>query len=292
MLLNLKKYMKRKPLYLLILAAAVAIAATTHDYFLMPENFFLHKGDKLNLHLLGGEAFVKQEDIRYQPKNTEKFILLEGSKKTDLTKLAKDSALLVSDYTMQNSGQALVDMTRGVEYNDASRDNFADFLTAMGQEKLADKVKNGNQFRIRQKLTRYMKTLVSVDNHDGNAYEKILNDDFEIILKDNPYKKQYGDDMVALLKFKGKPVPGASISLYVKSIAGNVYTQNYTTDKDGLISFTMSREGVYLLRSVKLDVTKDKDADFESLWASFTFPFSSSDEMPNSYKQFGFGNVH
>jgi hypothetical protein len=54
----------------------------------------------------------------------------------------------------------------------------------------------------------------------------------------------------------------------------------------------MSREGIYMLRSVRIEPTKDKDADFESWWASFTFPFSSSDEVPNTYKEFGFGNVH
>jgi len=284
--------MKKRLLLLLILVAAIGIAATTHDYFLLPENFFLHKGDKLNLHLLGGETFIKSEEIGYQSKNTAKFMIYEGSKKTDLTKVAKDSATPLINYTMLNSGQALIQMARGVEYSDASRDNFADFLTAQGLDKLADKVKNANQFRVRQKITRYLKTLIAVDNHDGNAYEKVLNDDFEIVLKDNPYKRKYGDDMVAQLKFKGKPDAGAPMALYIKTVTGNVYTTNLTTDKDGMVTFTMSREGIFMLRSVRIEATKDKDADYESWWTSFTFPFSSSDDVPNTYKEFGFGNVH
>jgi uncharacterized GH25 family protein len=284
--------MKKKQLLLLILAAAVTIAATSHDYFLLPENFFLHKGDKLNLHLLGGETFVNSEELGYQSKNTPKFMIYEGSKKTDLTKLAKDSASPVIDYTVLNSGQALIEMNRSAEYNDASRDNFADFLTSQGLDKMADKVKNANQFRIRQKITRYMKTLVSVDDHDGSLYGKVLNDDFEIILKDNPYKKKYGEDMAAQLKFQGKPAAGASVGLYIKTIKGTVYTSNLTTDKDGMVSFTMSREGIYMLRSVRIEPTKDKEADYESWWTSYTFPFSSSDEVPNTYKEFGFGNKH
>ncbi|MDB5007830.1 MAG: hypothetical protein JWQ84_499 [Mucilaginibacter sp.] len=268
------------------------MAAAPHDFFLLPENFFLHKGDKLDLHLLSGDTFVKQQEVRYQPKNTLKFTLFEGSKKTDLTKVAKDSAVPLVDYTMVNTGQALVDMTRIVETDDASRDNFADFLTAQNLDKMAEKVKNGNQFRIRQKYTRYIKTLFSVNDHNGNAYEKVVNDDYEIILKADPYQKKYGDDMSALLMFKGKPAADASISLYIKSISGNVYSQNFITDKKGEINFTMTREGIYLLRSVRVEPTKAQDADYESWWASYTFPFSSSDEVPNTYKEFGFGNKH
>src|ERR1700748_307322 len=100
--------MKRKPLLIfLTLAGIFAIAATTHDYFLMPENFFLHKGDKLNLHLIGGDAFVKQEEVKFQPAKTTRFMLYNGSKKIDLVKAAKDSVAPVLTYVMDNKGQNL-----------------------------------------------------------------------------------------------------------------------------------------------------------------------------------------
>ena len=283
--------MKRLPLFILILTAAIGLAATTHDFFLLPENFFLHKGDKLNLHLLAGDMFTKQEEITYEPAKTTKFMLYEGSKKFDLTKVAKDSAAPVINYTLFNTGQALIEMTRGYEINAVSRDNYADFLTAQGLDKMAEKVKSGNQFRIKEKYTRYMKTLISVEDHDGSAYEKVLGENYEVVLKDNPYRKRYGDDMTAKLLFKGKPVNGGTVTLYIKTIQ-NVYPKSFVTDKNGEISFTLSREGIYLLRSVRIEPTTDKDADFESWWASYTFPFSSTDEALNTYKEFGFGNKH
>jgi len=284
--------MKRVPLFLLILAALIGLASTAHDFFLLPEYFFMHKGDKLNVHLLEGDQFVKQAEIGYQRNKITKFMLYDGSKKIDLSLLAKDSGSVLTDYTMQNSGQVLLEMNRGYEYNDASRDNFSDFLTAQGFDKLGEKVKSSNQFRIKEKHTRYLKTLIAVDNHDGNAYEKDLNNDFEIILKDNPYHKKYGDDMSALVKFKGKPATGLTVNLYIKAISGNVYTQTFITDKKGEVTFTMSREGVFLLRSVLIVPTTDKDADFVSWWAAYTFPFSSNDDLPSTYKEFGFGNKH
>lgn len=268
------------------------MAATTHDYFLLPENFFVHKGDKLNLHLLGGEGFTKQDEIGYQSKKTEKFMLYQGSKKIDLAPLAKEGASPVIDYTVVNSGQSLVEMTRLVDFSDASRDSYSEFLANQALDKLSEKVKSSNQFRVREKYTRYLKTLFSVDNHDGNAYEKELKDDYEIILKDDPYDKKYGDDMNAIIKFKGKPADGAQVTLYIKSITGNVYPLNLVANKKGEVTFTMTREGIYMLRTVRVEATKDKDADYQAWWASYTFPFSSSDEVPNTYKEFGFGDKH
>jgi len=284
--------MKRKPLLLILITAIVGLAAATHDMFLLPEFFFMHKGDKLNLHLIMGDSFVKDAEYVYQPSKTTRFMLYNGSKKVDLIKAAKDSAMPVLSYNMVNAGQTLIEMTRGYEFSFTSRDAYADFLTNQGLPKLAEKVKGGNQFRVKEKYTRYMKTLVSVDNTDGSVYEKTYNEDYEIVLKQNPYKKKYGDDMVAVLKFKGKPAGSAPMDLYIKTITGNVYSQNLTTNSDGEVTFNMSREGVYMLRSVRIEPTKDKDADYESWWTSFTFPFSSSEELPNTYKEFGFGNKH
>jgi uncharacterized GH25 family protein len=283
--------MKRIPLFIFTLLAVGALAATTRDFFLLPENFFLHKGDQLDLHLLTGDAFTKRQEMRYEPAKTTRFMLYSGSKKIDLTKMAKDSAAPVIDYTMSNTGQALIEMTRGYDFSESSRDNYADFLNNQGLDKLAEKVKSGNQFRIKEKYTRYMKTLISVEDHDGGVYDKVLNENYEIVLKDNPYKKRYGDDMSAKLLFKGKPLKGATINLYIKTIA-NVYPQNLITDKDGEVTFTVSREGIYMLRSVHVEQTTDKDADFESWWTSYTFPFSSTDEALNTYKEFGFGDKH
>jgi hypothetical protein len=219
-------------------------------------------------------------------------MLYERSKKTDLTKVAKDGAAPLISYPLENKGQALVELILNTDFNESSRDSYADFLTNEGLDKLSEKVKSGSQFRIKEKFIRYLKTLVSVDDHDGNEYEKVLNEKYEIILKDNPYKKKYGDDMSAQIRFEGKPAKGAIVMLYIKALSGNVYTQKLIADAKGELTFTMSREGVYMLRSVHIEATNDKDADFQGWWASFTFPFSSSDELPNSYKQFGFGNVH
>jgi uncharacterized GH25 family protein len=282
---------RNTPLLIILLGALLAISAT-HDYFLMPESFFLHKGDKVSVHLLEGDQFVKQTEVGFHAGKVLSFVLLSGKKKIDLTSFARDSNAMLSNYQLDNTGQQLFSVTTGIDHSNYSRDAYSDFLNTLGYDKLAEKVKNGNQFRVKEKFAKYTKTLISVDDHDGSEYEKVLGEASEIVLKDNPFKKRYGEDLVGKLLFNGKPQKNEQITLYIKAIGGNVYSQNYITDDKGEFTITMSREGIYMLRNVHVEATTDKDADYVSWWTTYTFQFSSSDEVLNSYKQFGFGDVH
>ena len=71
-----------------------------------------------------------------------------------------------------------------------------------------------------------------------------------------------------------------------------MFAQKLTADKQGQIYFKLTREGIYLLRSAHMESSKEKSADYETWLATYTFAFNSSNEMPNTYKEFGFGNKH
>ena len=282
-----------KPSYvkILIMLVVIGLTAFTPDHFLLPESFYLHKGDKLNIHSLIGDNFGKEDENRYNSKNTTKFNLYEGSKKTDLTKVAKDSASPVLSYSLTNTGLALVEMNTKPELNVIPRDEYLTYLSDQGFDALTEKLKNTNKLNFTERANRYLKTLFTVDNPGGSVYDKDLQNDFEIILKQNPFKKNYGDDISAVVNFKGKPVKDQNVMLFIKTEAGNVYPQKLSTDATGKIYFTLSRDGIYMLRALNI-VPTDKDADFEAWSTTYTFAFSNRNDMPNTYKEFGFGDKH
>jgi hypothetical protein len=281
------KHLYVKPL---IILAFFGLVSFIPDQFLMPENFFLHKGDKFNLHLLSGESLIKEREVPYDAKQTNKFVIYEGKKKTDLTTIVKNDASPLLNYKMDNSGLALVQMNTN-ELNDIAREDFLPYLTEQGYDEIADKLKNSNALNFTEKYNRYLKTLIRVDNEGGSEFSKVLGDEFEIILKKNPYKLNYGDDLTATVLFKGKPFAG-SVELFIKTQSGNVYPQKLTSDAAGQVYFNMSREGIYLLRATKFEESKSKDADYQSWVASYTFSFSNHDDAPDTYKEFGFGDKH
>ncbi len=263
------------------------------DYILIPENFILHKGDKLNLHLIIGSQLIKKEELKYEASKTAKFDLYAGSKKIDLTTLAKEKDSLVASVKVENEGLNLISMVRKSATDDIESDDFIKVLEDEGFTQYSEKIKNGSKDSFREKYTSIMKSLIEVEKNSANGFDKPLNDEYEIILKDNPYKGNYGDDIIAQVRLRGKPLVNAVVMQYIKTATGNaIFAQKLSSDKQGQIYFKLNREGIYLLRSAYIEPSKDKGADFNTWVSTYTFAFSSSNEMPNTYKEFGFGNVH
>ncbi|HTD41795.1 MAG TPA: DUF4198 domain-containing protein [Mucilaginibacter sp.] len=267
-------------------------SAYAQDYVLLPENFILHKGDKLDLHLITVNQFTKTNELKYEASKTVKF-MLASPKKTDLLTMAKDSAAPIISIPATNEGLNTITMVRKTVTDDIESDDFIKMLEDEGFTQYAEKAKNGSKDSFREKYTWYLKSLVEVEKNSGNGFDKPLNEDFEIILKDNPYKGSYGADIIAQVKLRGKAMVNVNVMMYVKTADGrNIFAQKLSSDKEGQIYFKLSREGVYLLRALYTEPSKDKGADFETWMTCYTFGFSSSNEMPNTYREFGFGNKH
>lgn len=285
--------MKHVYFLLFCLFSLFVTKAAAQDYVLLPENFILHKGDKLNLHLISVNQFTKTNELKYESSKTAKFALHNGKKETDLLTVAKDSATPIISIPMEAEGLNTIHMVRKAITDDIESDDFIKMLEDEGFTQYSEKAKNGSKDSFREKYTWYLKSLISVEKNSPNGFEKPLNDEFEIILRDNPYKGNYGDDIVAQVRFRGKPIANVVVLFYIRTISGkDIFAQKLSTDKEGQIYFKLSREGVYLLRALFTEPSKDKGTDFETWMASYTFGFSSSNELPNTYREFGFGNKH
>jgi len=283
--------MKITRTFLLLLFVIPAFTAHAQSYFLVPENFYLQKSEKVNVRLLQSDDFTKETDFKYQPAKTAKFVLYQGNKKINLTPMARDTGAVISAATPE-SGLTLIDMVTTTASNEMSRSKFLRGLDDGDPDNIAEKIKNSNQLYYKETYTSYMKTLFIAEKNSGNVFEKPQGDDFEIVLQQNPYKYNYGDDISAVILFKGKPLVNAEVDLFVRTTNGNVFPQKLNSDNTGLIYFKLSREGIYVLRTKHFITSKDKTSDFESWRATYTFAFSSSNELPNTYREFGFGNAH
>lgn len=269
----------------------IAAKAEAQDYILLPENFYVHKDARVNFHLISANQFIKQDEIGFTPSKIEKFTLGSSGKKTDLLKNIKSNDSVTS-VQMDKDGLQLLQMTMKPVADDIESDDFIKILEDEGLTQYAEKAKNGSKDSFREKYTWCLKSLVEVDKHSPNDFDKIQDQEFDITLKDNPYKGNYGDDIIGLVNFRGKPAANAVVLFYIKTADGNVFVQRLFADKQGQIYFKLSREGIYMLRSMHMEPSKEKNADFDTWMATYTFAFNSNNQMPNTYKEFGFGNKH
>ena len=285
--------MKLRYWFVLLCFLVVGLVSWSSDYILVPEKFFLHKGDSLNVHLFSAEMFDNAKELKYDQANTESFALYTDGKRFGLKGTVKDGATPVLSSKMNNSGLAMVEMVRSYPADDYDRTDFQTDLENEGLIKLSEKVNNMGQNRLRVKFTGYLKSLVTVDKPSGSLYSSNLGHQLEIILKTNPYKLNYGDDVTALVLYKNKPLPNAKVDLLIRTSSGKIYPQRFITDGNGALSFSVSREGVYLLRLVYVEASTSKAVDFEKWGAAFSFAFSNNGTMPNTYREFGLGSsVH
>lgn len=283
--------MRFKRTLLVLLLSTPAFIVHAQSYFLLPENFYVQKGQKIDLRLLQSDDFTKQSDFKFQAGKTAKFDLYQGKKKINLLPMAKDTGAVIS-MAAPEDGMALVDMVTTTSSNEMSRAKFIRSLDEGDPDNIAEKVKNSNQLYYKETYTSYMKTLLPVEKNSGNIYEKPQGDEFEIVIQQNPYKFNYGDDVTGEILFQGKPLANVEVDLFVRTGNGMVFPQKLSSDATGLIYFKLSREGIYILRAKHFIISRDKSADFQSWRATYTFAFTSGNEMPNTYREFGFGSKH
>ena len=268
--------MKLRPVIFLCLLLLATLIARSSDYFLLPENFFMHKGETLNLHLFIADFFDKEKNVKYDPATVGKFALYEGSKPIDLKGSVTPTDTTLLHYKMQSAGLYLAELTQTLPGIDLDRGAFIRELDDEGLTKLSEKANTSYQQDMKEKYTGYLKTLFSVDKASGNIFNKDLGHELEIIPMQNPYKLNYGDDITVLVKFRGKPFANAHVDLYVKSLAGKVFAQRLISDASGNIFFKLNREGNYLLRTVNIDASKLPGIDYEKWAAAFTFGFRTA----------------
>ncbi|HYK75473.1 MAG TPA: DUF4198 domain-containing protein [Daejeonella sp.] len=264
--------MKRILLIVMICVVGACIAYS-HDYFLLSDSFFLKKGETLQVHLLVGDHFKDLQERKYQSSHTGDFHLYEGGKKHDLRASSTDSLAPVLSRKMDNAGLALVAMERKASEIELDKAKFLEYLREEGLSDMTQLVETQNKNSYKEKYTRYLKTLVMVEKPVGGLHNQKTDHQLEILLLQNPYKLKYGDDMIAEILFKGKPLANKNVEVLTKSLNGSVFNFGYHTDTNGRIYFKLNRTGTWMVRTVHMQPTTDKDADFESFWASYTFGF-------------------
>jgi len=277
--------MKIKYLLPLCLLLVIALVARSSDYYLIPNNFFLHKGEKLILRLLSGDYFENEKTVHYQPAATEKLVLHTGPKNTiDLKGSAKDAdSTLLSNYKLENTGLQLIEMDQVYPVVELDRQSFVKELDQEQFSKLSEKASASFQQDIRERYTTYLKTLFTVDKPNGTIFNKEIGQTLEIILQENPYKSGYGDDISAAVKFKNAPFVNAHVDLVIKTASGKIHIERLVSDGSGNVTFKLSLEGIYMLRVVNIDATKAKDVDYEKWGAAYTFAFTNTRKLPDAY---------
>ena len=162
-------------------------------------------------------------------------------------------------------------MERNWSYIELAAKKFEDYLREDGMEYIiAERKKLGeSQKPGKERYSRFIKSLLQVGDKHDSTYKKKLEMKLEIIPLENPYQKKAGDNIKFQVLFNGKPLADKTVFASNR----NSSKQKVKTDKNGRFSFTIEKEGLWLVHLVYMQRCQKEcnEADWESFWGAFSF---------------------
>lgn len=260
-----------KKLSLLLGISFLMLLAFAHEYVLLVAKYKLQKGDMLEIHLFVSDGFNIQTERPYQKKNTLKFELITKDNVVDLQQ-TDSIAYPICNRKVDFTGGGLVHLERNYARIVLPTAKFLVYLKEDHIESIPAKV-NRAKAEQRERYTRYLKCLVQSENdYSDTMYKKVMHQNLEIVLLQNPYLLQKGDKLSARIYFMGKPLTNKMITARNRIGSEKEITSNAKTNENGICTFTIARNGEWFIHLTHMIPCADeKDSDWESFWASYSF---------------------
>jgi uncharacterized GH25 family protein len=150
-------------------------------------------------------------------------------------------------------------------------EDFADYVTYEGLASVLDAHRRRGlaPTGIDEVYTRCAKALIQVASAWSDEQDRPTGMPIELVLGANPYRTDRSEIPVTLL-WQGKPLADAQIRIFQDN--GTVSERVVRTDAGGRAVISLEGGGRFLLNAVHMqEASADKNAAWESYWASLTF---------------------
>lgn len=137
---------------------------------------------------------------------------------------------------------------------------------------LAWRKQNGQSAKQgREMYSKFAKTLIVVGGQASDGYKAVAGFPIEFVLEADPATLKPGATLPVQVLWKGKPAPGLQVELAAAPTKGGTKIAG-RTDAEGRLQVKLGQAGRYRVHTVAMErSTNPAEADWESVWASFTF---------------------
>jgi uncharacterized GH25 family protein len=265
---------------LLLLAATVAYP---HDIWLLPDHFTLSKGDTLIVRQLVGSELEVEAEVELLWRMTPRFELITPDGSIDLLSELRETGTRrvvkpVLERKVDFEGQALLTMEHAFIHNESSTEKFLEYLEHedLDVEKFRKHLAGGREQR--ERYARTVKCLLQVGTvAGGDLHKRVLGQKIEIVLLQNPYQLDPGDDLEVQVLFDGEPLRDQLVTALNGDGEQLVSTSKARTNETGIARFRLEQGGFWLIRLVHLMPCSESSggdceyAHWESHWTSYSF---------------------
>ncbi|WP_136440779.1 DUF4198 domain-containing protein [Pacificoceanicola onchidii] len=256
---------------MILLASLLASPLAAHEFWIEPIRTEIAAGGRLEADIRVGTD-LKGSTYSYIPRNFRRFeTILDGTRA--VPGRAGDQPAL----NMEAAGEGLaviVHETRDYLLTYAKWEKFEAFCAEKDFEwALPRHLERGlPRTKFRERYVRYAKSLIGVGDAKGADTEAGLT--VEIVAEKNPYTDDVSGGFPVQALYLGQPRKDVQITLFERAPDRTVVQNNYRTDGEGRAVLDVKAGHFYLVDHVVMRESEpmdEKDAVWESLWASLTF---------------------
>lgn len=247
-----------------------------HEFWLEPQQYIFSRGEEINIRLKVGEGFKGEN----WSGNREKinFLQLYYSDVADssLHQHISDEKGDSLQFSIFEEGTAMVVFNNLNTYIELEPQKFLEYLTEDGLTNAIDYRKEHQESDSagREYYQRSVKTIVQVGAVKTDVYKKQTPLPLDIIPQSHPYAVSGKQLMKMKILFNKEPLPQHKIRVWHKMPDG-VTDSSYTSDENGIISFTIEPKGEWMVSCVNMiRLEDDPKAQWQSYWGSCTWGYT------------------
>jgi len=265
--------MTRRRLPLLLAIALLPVAATAHEYWLLPDRFAAPAGEPIGIaHRVG--AGWPGETLPRAPERIVRFALVDaGGERAIEGRAGADPAGAIA---LRRPGPAIAVYRSRTSSVRLEAEAFESYLREEGLDHvLAYRSRHGESGQPGVEIfSRNAKALIVGDGPtpaSGTAvWRRPVGLDLELVPESDPRRPPSGGPLSVRLLFRGKPLAGAMVKALPKD--GNERLLSARTDAQGRARLALNEPGVWLINAVHMiEAPAASGARWESLWSSLTF---------------------
>lgn len=264
----------------------------SHDMFLKLDTYFLQPNAEATIKLFNG-TFDKSENAIDRSRMRDASLLGNG------VRTAVDSA-----QWSEKDGATLLHLTTGAPGTwvagvsiyprkiELEAEAFNDYLEHDGVLDMLEQRREGGLLEedAVEEYSKHVKVLFQVGEQRTEDWNTPLGYPLEFIPLENPYDLHPGHELAVRLLWEGEPLANQLVYVGYQSEAhshgeaadhehpsegGETHShagiEEHRTDKQGIIRFTLSEEGAWYLRTIRMVTTQQEGYTHVSNWATLAF---------------------
>lgn len=255
-----------------------AMPALAHEMFLKAKEYLVAPTSDQVVRLMNG-TFDKSENSIGRDRMTDVSIAANGratSPPEDAWYDDSNSSYL--RYRTGESGTYVIGVSTQPSMIELSRDDFIAYLRHDGiLDTLATFENDNEQSEVRERYSKHVRAVVQVGDRRSSDFSEPLGYPVEILLEQNPYDLNIGDELSFRVLFNGEPVANQIVRASYEGFHGrdasnhhaNAY--NLRTDEDGRARFRLTDKAVWYIALIHMEKIDEAEVDYESNWATVTF---------------------